>query len=157
MRPCTAGYNRPAAREQLYELEGMEDAAAVARARELLGEDESFSEPPAGLAEEVGSGMESDFADLEIEDSGDLGPDGMEDDLDLSADFDESPLGDDAEDDEDLVIAADANGMSTKLDLARAYLDMGDDAGAKQILEEVMAEGSEENKAEAGALLERIV
>jgi pilus assembly protein FimV len=35
-------------------------------------------------------------------------------------------------------------------------MDMGDDSGARQILEEVVAEGSEEQQAEAGALLERI-
>ncbi len=58
--------------------------------------------------------------------------------------------------DEELVIAADSNGLSTKLDLARAYLDMGDDDGARQILDEVVAEGSEELKAEARALLDRI-
>ena len=58
--------------------------------------------------------------------------------------------------DEELVIAADSNGLSTKLDLARAYLDMGDDDGARQILDEVIAEGTEELKAEARALLDRI-
>ena len=59
-------------------------------------------------------------------------------------------------DDEDLVIAAESNGLSTKLDLARAYLDMGDEDGARQILEEVIAEGGDDIKAEASALLERI-
>ena len=59
-------------------------------------------------------------------------------------------------DDEELVIAADSNALSTKLDLARAYLDMGDDDGARQILEEVVAEGSDELQAEAQALLDRI-
>ena len=44
----------------------------------------------------------------------------------------------------------------TKLDLARAYLDMGDDDGARQILEEVALEGDEQQKAEANSLLERI-
>jgi pilus assembly protein FimV len=33
---------------------------------------------------------------------------------------------------------------------------MGDEDGARQILEEVIAEGGDELKAEAGALLERI-
>lgn len=150
--------NRPAAREQLYELEARGDSAGAARARELLGETDSQSQPPAGLAEEVNGNLESDFAGLEIEGgSSELGDD-LEDDLDLSADFADSPLGeeDDDDDDEDLVIAAEANGMSTKLDLARAYLDMGDEDGARQILEEVVAEGSGEYKAEAEALLQRI-
>ena len=95
--------------------------------------------------------MESDFAGLEIEGAGD--DEAVDDDLDLSADFSDDGIG---ADDEDLVIAAEANGMSTKLDLARAYLDMGDEDGARQILEEVVAEGSEEQKSEASELLERI-
>ena len=146
--------NRAGAEEQLRELEALGDAGSVARAQDLLGGGDSFSEPPAGLAEEVDSTLESDFAGLEIEDNLDQG-DSLEDDLDLSADFGEEGLAE-ASEDEDLVIAAEANGMSTKLDLARAYMDMGDEDGARQILEEVIAEGSEENKAEAGALLERI-
>ena len=81
------------------------------------------------------------------------GDDAVADDLDLSADFSDDSLGGD---DEDLVIAAEANGMSTKLDLARAYLDMGDEDGARQILEEVVAEGSAEQKSEASELLARI-
>ena len=40
--------------------------------------------------------------------------------------------------------------------LARAYLDMGDDDGARQILDEVVAEGGTDLKAEAKALLDRI-
>lgn len=146
--------DRAAAEAQLRELEALGDSANVARGQELLSGGDSFSEPPAGLAEEVDSTLESDFAGLEIEDNLEDGGD-LEDDLDLSADFGEASIPE-ASDDEDLVIAAEANGMSTKLDLARAYLDMGDEDGARQILDEVVAEGSEEQKAEAGELLERI-
>jgi pilus assembly protein FimV len=42
---------------------------------------------------------------------------------------------------------------STKLDLARAYIDMGDVDGAKDILGEVAKEGSDAQKAEANELL----
>lgn len=42
---------------------------------------------------------------------------------------------------------------STKLDLARAYIDMGDVDGAKDILQEVVQEGSEAQQAEAQSLL----
>ena len=41
----------------------------------------------------------------------------------------------------------------TKLDLARAYLDMGDRDGARAMLEEVLAEGSQTQKDEAHRLL----
>ena len=42
---------------------------------------------------------------------------------------------------------------STKLDLARAYIEMDDKDGARDILEEVAAEGNESQKAQAQALL----
>jgi pilus assembly protein FimV len=77
-----------------------------------------------------------------------------EDELSFSADF-ASPNSA-GFDNEDLVIAADGYDLSTKLDLARAYIDMGDDEAARQILEEVVAEGTDDLKAEASALLDRI-
>ncbi len=43
--------------------------------------------------------------------------------------------------------------VGTKLDLARAYMDMGDPEGARSILREVLAEGSVAQKQEAGRLL----
>lgn len=43
--------------------------------------------------------------------------------------------------------------ISTKLDLARAYLDMGDVEGARSTLEEVIVEGSDDQKREAEDLL----
>jgi pilus assembly protein FimV len=43
--------------------------------------------------------------------------------------------------------------ITTKLDLARAYIDMGDIEGAKSILEEVTSEGSETQQKEAEELL----
>ncbi|MEW7973194.1 MAG: FimV/HubP family polar landmark protein [Candidatus Thiodiazotropha endolucinida] len=43
--------------------------------------------------------------------------------------------------------------ITTKLDLARAYIDMGDIEGAKSILDEVSSEGSEAQQKEAQELL----
>jgi FimV-like protein len=43
--------------------------------------------------------------------------------------------------------------VDTKLDLARAYLDMGDPVGARAMLEEVLEEGSQTQKDEAKRLL----
>lgn len=45
---------------------------------------------------------------------------------------------------------------ATKLDLARAYVEMDDKEAAREILEEVMAEGREEQRSEARAMLERL-
>lgn len=43
--------------------------------------------------------------------------------------------------------------VNTKLDLARAYLEMGDREGAREILHEVVQEGDDKQKAEAEKLL----
>lgn len=46
--------------------------------------------------------------------------------------------------------------VGTKLDLAKAYMDMGDPEGARSMLEEVVAEGSDAQKAEAHRLMSEI-
>ena len=46
--------------------------------------------------------------------------------------------------------------VGTKLDLARAYMDMGDPEGARSILEEVAHEGSASQKQEARRLIESL-
>ena len=46
--------------------------------------------------------------------------------------------------------------VGTKLDLARAYIDMGDVEGAREILDEVMAEGSDEQRDQANAMIGKI-
>ena len=58
--------------------------------------------------------------------------------------------------DDDFDFLADSDEVATKLDLARAYIDMGDTEGARDILDEVMQEGSDEQKQEAQALSGRI-
>ena len=80
----------------------------------------------------------------------------------LSSDFDDTTddsddgLGDalsflDISDDDDV---QDAH-IGTKLDLARAYLDMGDVEGARHTLEEVVIEGNDDQKKEAEELLQQ--
>ncbi len=154
--------NRSAAMQQFAELESIGDSESIAAARSALegvakpGAREDFategSQGDTELLADFGDSLESDFSGLEIEDP-DSGS--FEDELDLSADFDEAQLSS-GRGEEDLVLAAESDGLSTKLDLARAYMDMGDDEGARQILEEVAAEGNEELQAEARALLDRI-
>ena len=46
--------------------------------------------------------------------------------------------------------------VGTKLDLARAYVDMGDPAGARSILEEVLDEGDDGQKQQARQLLDSL-
>ncbi|WP_404362387.1 FimV/HubP family polar landmark protein [Marinobacter sp.] len=69
-----------------------------------------------------------------------------------SPELQESDLGE--EDDFDFLSGTDE--AATKLDLARAYVEMGDADGARDILEEVAIEGSEEQKAEAQDMLKNL-
>ena len=51
------------------------------------------------------------------------------------------------------VEAGSAPEVGTKLDLARAYMDMGDPEGARSILDEVLQEGSSTQRQEAERLI----
>ena len=75
-------------------------------------------------------------------------------DLDLGLDSDEptQALGPDDVSD-DLQEARTMTEVGTKLDLARAYVDMGDPSGARNILEEVLEEGDEAQRQQAQQLL----
>lgn len=66
----------------------------------------------------------------------------------------ESAEGLDADDDFDFLSGTDES--ATKLDLARAYIDMGDTEGARDILDEVVAEGSDTQQQEARDLIARL-
>jgi FimV-like protein len=46
--------------------------------------------------------------------------------------------------------------VGTKLDLARAYIDMGDPDGARSILEEVLSEGNDRQRDEAQQLMDGV-
>lgn len=65
-------------------------------------------------------------------------------------------LDDGMDDIEDLMLPDDVDEVGTKLDLAKAFIDMGDAEGARSSLEEVLSEGTEEQKAEATELLQQI-
>ncbi|MDB6060766.1 MAG: hypothetical protein JWM78_869 [Verrucomicrobiaceae bacterium] len=57
---------------------------------------------------------------------------------------------------DDFDFLSDSDEVATKLDLARAYIDMGDTDGARDILDEVLQEGTDEQKQDASTLLTRI-
>ncbi|MGD2119026.1 MAG: FimV/HubP family polar landmark protein [Chromatiales bacterium] len=78
----------------------------------------------------------------------------------------DAPVGEELPDDEDLVLSEDSgdlsdfaseldesDSVSTKIDLAKAYIDMGDKEGAKGILEEVLEEGSDAQKQQAQTMI----
>ncbi len=86
--------------------------------------------------EDLGPGLDAELPDL----------DDVELDLDLgsesAAEEDEFDFGDEAD------VA------TTKLDLARAYIDMGDEDGARDILNEVLSEGNSEQQQQAQTMLD---
>ena len=88
----------------------------------------------------------------------------MDADIDLAADdvslnlADEAvtSLGDDDDDFDISELSEDVDEVSTKLDLAKAYLDMGDADGTRSILGEVMTEGNDDQKKEAEELMQQL-
>lgn len=58
--------------------------------------------------------------------------------------------------DDEFDFLADTDENATKLDLARAYIDMGDMEGARDILQEVLSEGNSPQKDEAKGLLAQV-
>lgn len=81
---------------------------------------------------------------------------------DFNFDFDFSTLGkDDAEDDQiemsGVADLTDMDELETKLDLARAYRDMGDNESAKDIVSEVLEKGSAEQKKLAQVLFDELM
>jgi pilus assembly protein FimV len=110
---------------------------------DLSGLEETRDEDAAG-AEQA---LDVDYAEGE-RDIDEL-PDSLEFNLDeLGASNEEEDAG------EGLLESTDE--VTTKLDLARAYIDMGDPDGARSILEEVLEEGSDTQKNEAEGLFAKL-
>jgi len=111
---------------------------------------EDFVEP-TDIIESVDAD-DSDLMDADIEDDEDVQTGTF-----APGDFEEPTAAVDSLDDiDDLMLPDDVDEVSTKLDLARAFIDMGDNEGARGSLEEVIAEGNEDQKAEAKSLLDQI-
>ena len=59
-------------------------------------------------------------------------------------------------DDDDVIDIDKDAGQNTNLDLARAYIEMGDSEGAKDLLNDVLQNGTEEQKTEASTLMQKL-
>jgi len=124
------------------------------------------------LASDIDAGMES--IDLEESVDGSTALDSSLDDLsdtisetipepvaettsEASSQIAEGNAADDFEDfDDDLDVLAGEDECSTKLELAQAYLDMGDPESAKEILDEVVSLGDDAQQDQARKLLEGV-
>ena len=125
-----------------------------------LDELSELSEGDAGVSEMTEDAGEKPVAPEEgWSDSVDaVSEEALDKPLSLDEAFDSDNL-DDAQDLAELdesTSAGDQDGVETKLDLARAYVEMGDSEGARNILEEVQKEGSDGQKEEAAKLLSEI-
>ena len=104
--------------------------------------DESSDDSSDDGNDDINNDMNNDVAEEIAADS--------DDELDLdSIEIDDSLF------DSDEVAEGARDEASTKLDLAVAYEAMGDMDGAREILQEVMAEGNDSQKAEAEKLMEK--
>jgi pilus assembly protein FimV len=118
-----------------------------------LAEDDA---PAEVSADSFAANLESVTAELE-QMSNSLEEAPVEDDFSASLTDSSSTddVGLDGDDDFDFLSGTDES--ATKLDLARAYIDMGDTDGARDILDEVVAEGTETQQQEARDLIARLV
>lgn len=115
-----------------------------------VSNDEEFS---LDLSDEIE--LSDEISEEDIEESEDELSIDIDNDEDITLDID-----DDFDFDEDTDESIDfgetlSDEIATKLDLARAYVDMGDIDGAKEILTEVVADGTEQQKSEAQALIDK--
>ncbi|GAB3380144.1 hypothetical protein NCG89_00015 [Spongiibacter taiwanensis] len=119
-----------------------------------------LSEPEVGASDDASvqeaGGQESDAEQISAESSPfapEAAPDTPMDLQDIVFDEFDADLGEGGDDSE---LLSDDDQVSTKLGLARAYVDMGDNEGARDILDEVLQEGSDAQKQEAQALLDQM-
>ena len=137
--------------EEEFDLDGLDSLDESDEKSDIKSELELAAEP-------------TEASGLEVENKGEGEDDNIKESADIELDSEEfSPLSDDelaslSESDDDLNdefdFLAGADECATKLDLARAYMDMEDADGAKDLLNEVLASGSEEQKQEAQSILD---
>lgn len=127
------------------EFGGAADEAPAAL--ELSDELTDFTAGEEVVAEEVVAEEPAAAGDLDLE--SEL--------ADLEADLSAEGVGSEtAAGGDDFDFLADSDENATKLDLAKAYIEMGDAEGARDILNEVVADGTADQKMEARNLLDQV-
>ena len=128
------------------------DSPAEGEVNVVLEEpDLSFAEP---AVEEPISAPPSDVTTDQLSEAERLADSGEFSDDEL--DFELPEIDPESTDDDDLDFLSSSDETATKLDLAAAYIDMGDTAGAKEIIDEILREGSDVQKTDAQELLNRM-
>jgi pilus assembly protein FimV len=119
----------------------------------LTSSEELTDEPAVEVVQE--QSLTSEFDLDELEDLPDFTAETAAADVESGADQ-EIDLDALAASDNEFDFLAGTDECATKLDLARAYLDMEDLDGAKELLQEVVAEGNDQQKTDARTLMETI-
>ena len=118
-------------------------------------QEEPGSEDPTVMPEEShvdeADDLGLDLSDFTLDEDSDAGA--LDLDMDLEIEGSEEPTLMTEDDSLGQSLSAEGDEVATKLDLARAYIDMGDSDGAKGILQEVLEEGNDAQKAEAEELI----
>ncbi len=127
-------------------VEDEEDLDFDAAVFELADEEEVAPQPAEATTAPGSAAKADDFDDLQFVDETLL--DSLE-----KPEADKSAVDDD---DDVFEYLSDADEAATKLDLARAYFEMGDSDGAREILEEVLREGNEDQVKDARTLLSKL-
>ena len=114
------------------------------------------NQPEAELSDEFDLSLPGEDLEPQVDGSSDLRG-ALEPELGGLGNFD-TPVPAESDDslaemDEDFDFLSDTDETTTKLDLARAYIDMGDAEGARDILDEVISEGSDVQQQEARQML----
>lgn len=157
------------AEQLLAEFEAMQEeessGEATAPRVEASVEDFNLSDDDlAGFEEELNASIEAEssepvpapVAEPEPEPVADSGAPDLPDALDpFAADLStEQAMSESMEDEFDFLSGTDE--CATKLDLARAYIDMGDEEGARDILAEVVDEGNDQQQKDARDMLAQL-
>lgn len=136
----------------------IEDPLESAEADELKLDAESKAEELGDAVLDFSDSLSLEEGDSQMFDSLELDAESEETSLDLDESFSLDDLAEEGDSevqledsDQDL-----ADEINTKLDLARAYVEMEDAEGARSILDEVVKEGNEGQQAEARKLLDQI-
>ncbi len=136
------------------------DADEVAAAddgslEDLLGDDELNLDDDQTLSFDAPEAADADVSDAQPQEE----TVSIEPTVAPAAPVDETPAPSSADvlaDEDDFDFLGETDENATKLDLAKAYIDMGDNEGAKDILNEVISEGNDQQQSEARELLSQV-
>ena len=140
---------------------GLDDTSDIGDEILDIEDQTDISQIDLGVDDISSDDIDVDAGDLEL----DLDAEPLKTDTFAPGDFDDPDeivpaetniTGVNIDDIDDLVLPDDVDEVSTKLDLARAFIDMGDAEGARSSLDDVLNEGSDEQKAEAEELMKQV-